>query len=415
MKQIFTATLLLTICLTTLADSFEFGGLSYEPIPEADNNVTVVGGNGTFMGTAIDIPDSVEYNGVQYKVSSISQRAFMGAPVLTTVNVPFIEQIGRQAFADCPSLQSVAFGSGLNTIDDGAFSRCVALTRLDIPSTLTDLGDYVFDGCTSLQEVEFNEVQMDEIPPFTFRNCVTLSSISWPAGIKVIGNHAFENCDLSRLRFPATLRTISEYAFTGCSGMERIYITGDQMEIMDGAFSYCSVLDSVQFANVQRIGSGAFAHCDTLRQVTFYPGLDFIGTTAFAGCGNLSVVDCLTDLPPVIYPSTFDAVTNRKAMLRVPKDCINLYKQTSLWDRFIDIQPEGTNVGVDVTDIDRYQVSVVGDYLNIDSDDANVTVYSAAGDVIYTSSGSVGNHRVLLPSRGLYLVRLNGRIVKVVY
>ena len=40
---------------------------------------------------------------------------------------PEIGEIGREAFAECASLTSVTFGTGLRTIGEGAFFRCTHL------------------------------------------------------------------------------------------------------------------------------------------------------------------------------------------------------------------------------------------------------------------------------------------------
>lgn len=421
MKQGFTIALLLYISLAVSADSFTLGGLLYDINPDREGEVSVMAADTPYAATSVDIPDSVTYGDVTYHVSTIAPRAFYAAPDLEEVHMPYVEKIGRQAFASCAKLRTVELGTKLTALEDGVFSRDKALTYIDLPSSLRSMGEYMFDGCAALEEVECNHLQLDEIPPFTFRDCINLKSVSWPEGVKSIGAYAFANCDLGRLHFPSTLSTIEEYAFSNCDGIERIYLTGDSLEIKDGAFSYCSMLDSVQFAGVKRIGAYAFSQCNVMRQVTFYPGLEDIATFAFSGCSSLSLIECLMDLPPVIYPTTFDAGTNVAATLVVPDDCVELYKQTGLWDRFLTIRSEKASDpdGVDDNMDEEMQISLSGGNLTIYGATRHVAVYDLMGHTLYSSAAHSGDashtHEVTLPAKGLYTVVSGSKTVKIIY
>lgn len=74
------------------------------------------------------IPESVEYEGKTYNVTSI----------------------GYAAFRDCDGLTSVTIPNSVTSIDISAFSGCSSLTSMIIPSSVTSIGSSVFYGCSSL-------------------------------------------------------------------------------------------------------------------------------------------------------------------------------------------------------------------------------------------------------------------------
>lgn len=63
------------------------------------------------------------------------------------------EIIGRSAFLNCESLQTVSFPLSLKAIEQSAFYACGHLNSLSIPLTVTHIGSYAFSDCVSLQRV----------------------------------------------------------------------------------------------------------------------------------------------------------------------------------------------------------------------------------------------------------------------
>jgi hypothetical protein len=79
-----------------------------------------------------------------------------------------LEQIGKEAFFGCRSIQQLqlpcsvrvimprTFKGCLASIHEYAFAYCVAMEEIQIPSTIVQINKYAFVGCTSLQRIEFN-------------------------------------------------------------------------------------------------------------------------------------------------------------------------------------------------------------------------------------------------------------------
>ena len=120
----------------------------------------------------LKIPETVEYEGVTYTVTSVnlSLSAYSsGTRIISIVTVPkTVEEIERLKGSNLKSIQ-FAEGSRLKTIGNGAFSSnrfeeislpesvetieayafqsCSKLTAIDIPDNVTTIKAYTFDGC----------------------------------------------------------------------------------------------------------------------------------------------------------------------------------------------------------------------------------------------------------------------------
>ncbi len=92
------------------------------------------------------------------KIVKIIDGAFKNSKNLESVELPFAEYIGAEAFMGCENLAAFKFGS-LETIGKRAFAGCKALYSLDLrgEENLTSIGDYAFEGCTELYVVAIGE------------------------------------------------------------------------------------------------------------------------------------------------------------------------------------------------------------------------------------------------------------------
>ena len=90
---------------------------------------------------AIDIPSKVSYKGVEYKVISIDECAFLGCEELLSVNIPSsIGYIGDSAFKNCINLMSVSFTNSVRTIGAMAFHNTNYLNSIHFNGTKVSNG-----------------------------------------------------------------------------------------------------------------------------------------------------------------------------------------------------------------------------------------------------------------------------------
>lgn len=284
--------------------------LEYTVIDGTMNVRVSDGGNKTTLGN-ITIPKTVTYNGKSYTVTEIDVMGFYKNQGLTSVNYPStltgvrgsafegcsnltkfvsgtsslkvcnissnITMLGSECFAGCGfesaqlNLDNVVSGpdsfgndlytgwfkscSKLNTvrasgvIPSEVFLDCTALTTFSMSSSTNPnpkIGASAFSGCTSLQSVGFTYNSCKTIGYNAFGGVPSLTSITLPGGLEEVGRYAFNHCSsLSTAVFPGSLTTIGDHAFNECN------------------------LKSVTIpANVNNIGTNAFAMNKQLTDVT---------------------------------------------------------------------------------------------------------------------------------------------------
>ena len=279
---------------------------------------------------SVDIPSSVTYNGIKYKVTSIGQYAFNNCSRLTSVTIPnSVTSIGEEAFYDCSRLTSVTIGNSVTSIGKQAFSGCSGLTSITIPNSVTSIGKQAFSGCSGLTSITIPN-SVTSIGDYTFECCSGLTSVTIGNSVTSIGKQAFYGCsgltavhitnidawcriefydndtsnplskahhlylngeEVKDLIIPSRVRSIGHYAFSGCSGLTSVIIPYSVTDIGFYAFSGCSGLTAVTIGNnVTSINPGAFFGCSGLTSVTIPNSVKSIDSNAFKECSGLTSV-----------------------------------------------------------------------------------------------------------------------------
>ena len=289
------------------------------------NNKTELAVSGKYpeyMGNIV-IPESVEYNGSTYSVTSIGEAAFMCCFSLNSITIPnSVTSIGSCAFYYCNSLTAVTIPNSVTSIGQSAFSGCSGLTSVIIPNSVTSIGNRAFEGCSDLTSVTVPQ-SVISIAERSFFGCSGLTSVTIPNSVTSIGNSAFASCSgLTSVIIPNNVTSIGGGAFSGCSGLTSVIIPNSVTTIGQGAFQDCSGLTSMNVEegnpiydsrdncnaiiksadnelifgcqctvipnSVTSIGGDAFAGCSTLTSVTIPNNVTSIGQGAFQGCSGLT-------------------------------------------------------------------------------------------------------------------------------
>ncbi len=168
--------IVVALCLpvTMWAYDFEVDGIYYNITSETEVAVTRPAQTNTIKDMVI--PETVEYAGNTYTVTSIEANAY---------------------FDPDPDIFKSYAGN---------------LTTLVIPSTVKTIGDYAFRGMSS------------SLKGLTILSCETM------------GKYAFAfSGDLTNVTFPANLKTVGEYAFASCLDLFTIVFLGDEPPTFEGA------------------------------------------------------------------------------------------------------------------------------------------------------------------------------------
>ena len=302
--------------------------LYYNIIDSAAHNVSVFGDEVVSMAPYVHdsdtliIPQTVEYNGTTYTVTSLADNAFRSHREIASVVFPStITSIGVKALSNTGifelfvpdvigtiktnALQNIsnviyyglATGSpwGAKTVngyeEDGLFYNdstriCLTASRpgktnIIVPSTVRTIGRKAF------------EQQVD------------LVSVTLPEGLDTIGNYAFDNCSaLGSIIIPSTVRLIGKWAFYGAfnpNGSAVITIADAEVNIGSNAFGYSNI-GAIDFGGrTHTIGERAFISCLKLDSVIVPPSVSYIGPGVF--CYNYN-----GRLKKVVLPEGIDTI-----------------------------------------------------------------------------------------------------------
>ena len=146
---------LLLVCFTSSAEDFEVGDIVY--VINADNQTVTLLYAYDISG-AVSIPESVEYKGVEYRVTIIGEQAFVEHEEITEVSIPnTVTTIGNAAFCDCVALQSISIPNSVTSIGDMAFHGCKEATSINLGNAVKYIGSEAFAGCKKLGSITIPE------------------------------------------------------------------------------------------------------------------------------------------------------------------------------------------------------------------------------------------------------------------
>ena len=161
----------------------------------------------TGTSTTVNIPSTVKINGVSYKVTSVSDKAFKGNTKLKVVKIPAnVTKIGKEAFYGCTNLWKVKSGVNVTSIGSKAFYNCKKLSSITMSKKLTTIGSSAFYKCTSLKKITLNS-KVSKIGSKAFYGCKNLKTITINTKkltSKNVGSKAFKGINAK-----ATIKTPS--------------------------------------------------------------------------------------------------------------------------------------------------------------------------------------------------------------
>lgn len=160
-----------------------------------------------------------------------------------------------------------------------------------IGKNVTDL-TFAFDGCTALKKVTFAKgSKLKTIQSFAFRKCKSLKQIKLPRTLKYIRSSAFYESGLTSVTIPKNVETIGPSAFEKCKNLKKVVIGNGVYEIRDSAFYNCKKLEKVTIGKgVMKIKKYAFGFCKSLKNVKIKAWSAKIGKDSFYGTSKKIVL-----------------------------------------------------------------------------------------------------------------------------
>ena len=293
----------------------------------------------------IELPTSVECDGINYAVISIGNYAFNDCWNLTgNLVIPnsivsigdfafngsydnadnlvignSVISIGKYAFYNTWFSGSLTIGNSVTSIGEGAFLACKFTGDLVIPDSVVEIGDEAFCICSGFHG-----------------NLVIGNSVT------SIGKGAFHSCNFSgNLVIPESVITIGDDSFGLCPYfIGDIIIPNSVITIGLGAFeSDWGFTGNIVIGNsVTKIGTFAFGACNNCTGSLIIPNSAIeIGDRAFQDCSELSNITIYCDVPPVTGFDAFRAINNTIPVY-VPCGSKQAYQTAEEWNQFTNFR-----------------------------------------------------------------------------
>lgn len=328
--------------------TFTDDNFSYTVLSDTSVMIQAIEDKNYYGTDTLWIPDHVDYEGNRYYVTRLGTSANINydykkvylpsslkqidteASFLQTVTeftIPSsIEVLSSTAFEYNESLERFIAeeDSRYKVIDGVLFSHdgkelmCYPQGRKDtcyiVPDGVETIGEFSFCNNHNLLKIILPDC-VEHINDCAFLDCHYLKRIKMPYNLKDIGWQAFSYCyNLVDIILPPKISTIYEYSFDVCKSLKSI--------IIPGGLSYC-------------LAVGTFQNCSSLEYVYIPSGIKMIRSDCFKGCAALKEIIVESVIPPVFESySVFDDTIYETAVLKVPDDKIELYRNSEIWSRF---------------------------------------------------------------------------------
>ena len=416
LKRTFVSVVLICFALTGMAQTtFTAGDLNYEVNPDGVS-VTVTGhaldyehANGPLV-----IPESVNYQGTDYAVTSIGNSAFLYYFYLTSLTLPnSLTTIENSAFAYCSGFTGdLIIPNSVVTIEESAFFTCYSFDGdFVIGNSVTTIGDYAFNSCDGLHGVLNIPSSVESIGSIAFRYC-NFSGMTVDPANPVFDSR--DNCNAIIVTetneliigcvntvIPNTVTAIGEDAFCGLA-LTSIDIPNSVTRIGAGAYAFCfSATGDLTIPNsVEYIGVGAFTQCTGLNgTLTIGESVKFIGDYAFRKCGGFTAAVSLATVPPELGNEPgWNCVVFEEfgcQTLTVPFGCAEAYQNSAWYDplglngfyEFIEAEPQAVSEVENV--ISAVYPNPTYGAVKIEAKNMkNVSVFNSLGQIIFENAAS---------------------------
>lgn len=105
------------------------------------------------------------------------------------------------------------------------------MASVAFPASLKEIGGHAFEDCVALTEVDLSKTALQEISSDAFRE-TGLKKVTLPASLKKIGLQAFLGTHLEEVVFSAELQEIDDEAFRGVVELSSVFITIEQPKLI---------------------------------------------------------------------------------------------------------------------------------------------------------------------------------------
>lgn len=259
------------------------------------HELTVPASVTTFGSGVLSSTGNIE--NITFLAPTVPEDFYRGRSKLTTINIgPGVKTIGKNSFRENYTLKQLNIDPAVSdlTIGYAAFYNCDIIETLTLPAGVKELGNYAFQNIDSLKTVTIAEgSQLEKIGYQAFQYCITLQHINLEAAtqLKDIAGQAFYQCyELKSITFPASIETMVKDVLWYDNKIETITFLAAAIPV-----DFYASAQSLKTLNigpgVKSIGNNAFKNIKTLKNLNIDPAVDglAIGNNVFENCDGLEL------------------------------------------------------------------------------------------------------------------------------
>lgn len=223
-------------------------------ITSLDNHEVGVYELSVFIRNTINIPQTVIYDNVEYKVTSILASAdWLGA---TKLVVP----------------------EGVTTIEERALKKNDYLAEIDLPASLTSFKTWGFSALNTINLAEGNTTYKvadgvlftaDMSKLILYPSAYDRADYTVPDGVTTIGEGSFAyNKTLQNLKMANSVTTIEEYAIHDASGITTAEVGTGVTSIGEVNFNECNGIKELTLRGTYKLKNFSINNCPNLKKIT---------------------------------------------------------------------------------------------------------------------------------------------------
>ncbi|MDD6881261.1 MAG: leucine-rich repeat protein [Firmicutes bacterium] len=250
---------------TRTVETFTVDNIRYEIINSENFEVAAV--YYPMRYTSLTVPGTVEYNGQEYKVTTIPNGAFDGQPNLTEIVISEgVKYVGLTAFRSCPKVETISLPSTLETWSTEGFQSLKTINIAENNKAFKLIDGILFNS---------NETKLCLYPAQKEGTEYTI-----PATVTTIGDNSFyHNQYLETLNIHDGVTIIEDYAFDSFQSLKSIEI-GENVTYFGRWNLYeCPNLENVIYSSDTEISNFSISYCPKLTSITFNGSIEEISAS----------------------------------------------------------------------------------------------------------------------------------------
>ena len=279
MKKKLLLGIILTVVITCLfaisVSAIEYDGVHYS-IDTKNQTATVSADNKTATKENVVIPESFEYEGVTYKVTSIANDAFSGNDIVVSIRI------------ESPHITKIPSSFILNTYDGALRSIYLDFTKITrIETAGLNAGGQSNGNSPKANEIYYYDLDGNKITKFDFPN------------IEYIGFAAFQGINFDEIVIHGNTQFGLSGEYSQCFRMstaQTFILKGERTSIDNYQFESMPNLKKIviESTSLEKIGSQVLSGCKLLEEIYIdLSGVTSIGGYAFRFSGEKGVTQNL--------------------------------------------------------------------------------------------------------------------------